>query len=105
MVDAAIDSAGGAQSWTQAPVLQSRMARAVRNAKAPIFFFQAANDYDLAPSKTLAAAMKSAGKTAELKIYPPYGRSTQDGHSFGYFGSAVWADDVFRFLGEHCAGR
>jgi dipeptidyl aminopeptidase/acylaminoacyl peptidase len=99
---AAIDSAGGAQSWAQAPDLQSRMARAVRNANAPIFFFQAANDYDLSPSKTLSAVMKDARKTYEVKIYPPYGNSPQDGHTFGYFGSAVWADDVFRFLNHHC---
>jgi dienelactone hydrolase len=99
---AAIDSAGGAMSWAQAPDLQSRMARAVRNANAPIFFFQAANDYDLSPSKTLSAVMKDARKTYEVKIYPPYGNSTQDGHTFGYFGSAVWADDVFRFLNHHC---
>jgi len=100
---AAIDSAGEAQSWAQAPNLQSRMTRAVRNAKAPIFFFQAANDYDLSPSKILSSVMKAAGKMYEVKIYPPYGNSTQDGHTFGYFGSAVWADDVFRFLNRHCA--
>jgi dipeptidyl aminopeptidase/acylaminoacyl peptidase len=100
---AAIDSAGGAQSWAEAPELQSLMTRAVRNAKAPIFFFQAANDYDLSPSKTLAAVMKNAGKTYQLKIYPSYGNSSSDGHTFGYFGSEVWADDVFRFLNQHCA--
>jgi carboxymethylenebutenolidase len=99
---AAIDSAGGAQSWAEAPELQSRMIRAVRNAKAPIFFFQAANDFDLSPSKTLSAAMKDANKTFEVKIYPAYGNSTADGHAFGYFGSAVWADDVFRFLNQYC---
>jgi len=99
---AAIDSAGGAQSWAQAPELQSLMTHAVRNSHAPIFFFQAANDYDLSPSKTLSAAMKDAGKTYEVKIYPRYGNSPQDGHTFGYFGSSVWADDVFRFLTEHC---
>jgi carboxymethylenebutenolidase len=99
---AAIDSAGGAQSWAQAPELQSLMTRAVRNAKAPIFFFQAANDYDLSPSKTLSAVMKKADKSYEMKIYPPYGGSTSDGHAFGYFGSAIWADDVFRFLNQHC---
>jgi carboxymethylenebutenolidase len=60
---AAIDSAGGAQSWADAPELQALMTRAVRNAHTPIFFFQAANDYDLSPSKTLAAAMKDANKT------------------------------------------
>lgn len=99
---AAIDSAGGAQSWAEAPALQTLMAASVRNSRVPIFFFQAENDYDLSPSKVLSAAMKDAGKPYELKIYPPYGSSTQDGHSFGYFGSAVWADDVFRFLERHC---
>jgi len=100
---AAIDSAGGAQSWAKAPALRARMERAVRGARAPIFFFQAANDYDLAPTTTLAAAMQDAGKPHESKVYPAYGKSTQDGHAFGYFGAAIWADDVFRFLQRHCA--
>src|SRR5207237_6691688 len=46
---AAIDSAGGAQSWAQAPELQSLMTRAVRNSTVPLFFFQAAKDYELSP--------------------------------------------------------
>jgi dienelactone hydrolase len=99
---AGIDSAGGAQSWAQAPELQTLMTRAVRNAKAPIFFFQAANDFDLSPSKTLSAEMDKVGKTNKLKIYPSYGDSPGDGHSFGYFGSEAWADDVFGFLNHHC---
>src|SRR6266478_1224168 len=99
---AGIDSAGGAQSWARAPELQSLMTRAVRNAKAPIFFFQAANDFDLSPSKTLSAEMNEVSKAYKLKIYPPYGDSPQDGHSFGYFGSDVWAEDVFGFLNQHC---
>jgi carboxymethylenebutenolidase len=99
---AAIDSAGGAQSWAQAPELRMRMTRAVRNSKVPIFFFQAANDYNLSPSKTLSDAMKEAGKTYEVKIYPAYGKSVQEGHTFGYFGSTVWANDVFQFLNQHC---
>jgi dienelactone hydrolase len=99
---AGIDSAGGAQSWAQAPELQSLMTRAVRNAKAPIFFFQAANDFDLSPSKTLSAEMKEVSKAYKLKIYPPYGYSPRDGHSFGYFGSDLWAEDVFGFLNQHC---
>ena len=99
---AGIDSAGGAQSWAEAPELQSLMTRAVRNAKAPIFFFQAANDFDLSPSKKLSAEMNEAGKTYKLKIYPAYGDSARDGHSFGYFGSEVWAEDVFGFLNQYC---
>jgi carboxymethylenebutenolidase len=99
---AAIDSAGGAQSWAQAPELQSLMVRSVRNSRAPIFFFQAENDYDLSPSRVLSNAMRDAGKEFELKIYPSFGKSVQEGHTFGYFGSSVWADDVFTFLNKHC---
>jgi dipeptidyl aminopeptidase/acylaminoacyl peptidase len=99
---AAVASAAGAQSWAEAPLLQSAMIRAVRNAKAPIFFFQAENDYNLAPSRTLAAAMKEAGLPSALQIYPAYGRSHQEGHTFGYFGATVWAVDVFEFLNRYC---
>jgi carboxymethylenebutenolidase len=99
---AAVDSAGAAQSWAQAPEIQALMTGAVQNSRAPIFLFQAENDYDLSPSRTLSAAMKEAGKEFELKIYPPFGKSAQDGHSFGYFGSSVWGVEVFRFLDRHC---
>ena len=46
--------------------------------------------------------MKDTGKDFEVKIYPPFGKSGEDGHTFGYFGSSVWAGDVFRFLEKHC---
>jgi len=102
---AAVDSAGGAQTWAQSTLLQSVMIHAVQHSNIPIFFFQAANDYDLQPSKVLSAAMKDEGKPYQLKIYPAYGDSTADGHAFGYFGASVWADDVFRFLDENCRGQ
>jgi carboxymethylenebutenolidase len=101
---AAIDSAGAAQSWAEASEVRALMTRAVRNARVPIFFFQAENDYDLSPSRILSAAMKDAGKQYELKIYPAFGASKQDGHSFGYFGGDVWKADVFAFLDKHCRG-
>lgn len=99
---AAIDSAGGAESWDLAPVLQERLKQAVERAKAPIFFFQAENDWNLSPSKVLSASMRAAGKPVEMKIYPPFGRTPSEGHSFGYFGSAVWETDVFNFLLRFC---
>ena len=102
---AAVDSAGAAQSWGDTPEVRDLMIRSVRNSRVAIFFFQAENDYDLSPSCTLSATMKEAKKEYEIKIYPPYGSSTQDGHSFGYFGGAVWGPDVFRFLDQHCSTR
>ena len=79
-----------------------RMTDAVRNARAPIFFFQAENDYDLSPSRSLSATMRDADKSFELKIYPAFGASAAAGHSFAWLGSGVWADDVFAFLMKHC---
>jgi dienelactone hydrolase len=99
---AAVDSAGAAATWAKAPELRALMTRAVQNARAPIFFFQAENDHDLAPSRVLSATMRDAGKPFELKIYPPYGSSSEQGHAFGYFGAAVWSADVFPFLDAHC---
>jgi dienelactone hydrolase len=100
---AAVDASGGAESWARAPQLRARMTGAVRRSQAPIFFFQAENDYDLSPSRTLSAEMKSAGKAFELKIYPPFGNSPAAGHRFAWSGSRVWGADVFRFLNAYCA--
>jgi dienelactone hydrolase len=97
---AAVDAAGGAQSWS--PELRTRLVAAVRNSQAPIFFFQAENDYNLAPTNILAAAMQEAGKPSIVKIYPAFGASAEDGHSFTWRGSQWWADDVFRFLDAQC---
>jgi len=102
---AAVDASGGAESWRSAPELQMLMKTAVRASKAPVFFFQAENDYDLSPSRALFAEMKSVGKEAELKIYPPYGTSSREGHSFAYAGSAAWFGDVFSFVQRHCTQR
>jgi dipeptidyl aminopeptidase/acylaminoacyl peptidase len=78
------------------------MSRAARNARAPVFFIQPANDFDLSPTRTLSALMKDADKPFEEKIYPAFGKAAEEGHSFAYRGASIWADDVFRFLDEHC---
>ena len=99
---AAVDAAGGAESWDKAPSLQSRMLHAVEHAKSPIFFFQAENDYSLAPSRALYAAMQVLHKSAEIRIYPSYGSSPQQGHSFAYRGASIWFGDVLGFLEANC---
>jgi carboxymethylenebutenolidase len=98
---AAIDAAGGAEAWS-APIA-TQMSAAVREAQAPVFFFQAANDYSLEPTRALAKVMLTAGRPHEAKIYPAFGNSKVEGHSFAWRGSAVWADDVFRFLEANCS--
>ncbi len=99
---AAVAASGGAESWDEAPSLRSVMRRAVQHSRIPMFFFQAENDYNLAPSRTLYAAMKAASKQTEIRIYPPYGHSHSDGHSFAYRGASIWIEDVVRFLETNC---
>jgi carboxymethylenebutenolidase len=99
---AAVASAAAAQTWGASPAIQALIDRAIRNAKVPIFLYQAENDWDLTPSRALARAAESAGKRYQVKFYPPFGESKQEGHAFGYFGSSIWGDDVFKFLQGNC---
>jgi carboxymethylenebutenolidase len=99
---AAVDAAGGAESWEDGPALRRTLTAAASVAKPPMLFFQAENDFNLAPSRTLDAARHHAGLPSEVRIYPSFGHSPRDGHSFAYRGVAVWRDDVLEFLQQHC---
>jgi carboxymethylenebutenolidase len=99
---AAVDASGGAESWTVAPELRALMTHAVQSSKAPLFFFQPQNDYDLSPSRVLYAAARAAGKAAEIHLYPRFGDTAAAGHSFAWRGVPIWKDDVLRFLERNC---
>lgn len=60
---AAVDVAGGAESWSLTPTLQETMKRAVRKSRTPISFVQAENDFDVAQRRALYDAMRLAGLT------------------------------------------
>lgn len=62
--------------------------------KRQFLFFQAANDHDLTPSKTLSQAMAEMKKPYEVKIYPSCGSSPQEAHTLRLF----WSHRV----GERC---
>ena len=95
---AAVDFAGAAQTWSDAPELRKRMKEAVRHAQMPIFFVQAENDNDIAPSRELAADMEKANKPHAMQIFPQFGKSAQDAHEFCVHGGEIWAPQVFSFL-------
>ena len=99
---AGINASGAARSWDESDDLQALMKKAVANARAPIFFFQAKNDYDLTPTKALSAHMTKSGKTAKVKIYPEFGNSEKQGHSLAYAGVSIWFDDALAFVNAHC---
>jgi carboxymethylenebutenolidase len=101
---AAIDGAGAAQSWAEEPELRGMMLRSARESHAPMFLYQAENDFDLTPTRALSAELRNAGKIAAAKIYPPFGETRGLGHNFAWLGCAVWGADVLAFLEQHCRG-
>lgn len=97
---AAIDFAGAAQTWKEAPDLRDRLIKAVRHAQMPVLLIQAENDYDLAPTRTLATEMEKANKPHASQIYPRFGKTAQDAHEFCVHGGEIWAPRVFSYLTE-----
>jgi carboxymethylenebutenolidase len=96
---AAVDFAGGAITWQKSAELRQRMLQAIREASIPVFFVQAANDYDVTPSRTLAAELSRLGKPHRISIFPPYGTTPAEGHgAFCFRGGDVWGPEVFAFL-------
>ncbi|HEY6527600.1 MAG TPA: prolyl oligopeptidase family serine peptidase [Cellvibrionaceae bacterium] len=102
---AGVDAAGAAESWNDSVALQLLMKTSVKKSKNPIFFFQAENDYDISPSKELFSEMVGSIKKSKLKIYPSYGASHKEGHSFAYRGTSIWFNDVYSFLAENCPAQ
>jgi len=89
-----------AASWEGSPLLQHRLVRAARTIDAPVLIIHAANDYSTQPGRVLDSERARLGKPHQLKIYPPYGRTAAEGHSFLYSKPAIWEADVFRFLDQ-----
>jgi carboxymethylenebutenolidase len=90
--------APAAMAWSSVTLLQSRLIQAVRSATVPIMLIQAENDYDLTPTKTMAAELEKANKPHKLLIFPAFGTTHADGHSFSVLGDRIWGDEVFSFL-------
>ncbi len=98
---AAVVFATAGYSWERSPQLRARLLAAVRRIATPVFFIHAANDYSVAPGNVLGAEMARLGKPHRVAIYPPVGRTADDGHAFIDLGVATWEPDVFTFLDEH----
>jgi dipeptidyl aminopeptidase/acylaminoacyl peptidase len=98
---AVVTFAAASGSWERSPELRERLLAAVNKATAPIMLIQAANDYSTAPSYALADELTRQQKSHLVKIYPPVGKTSENGHNFLYLAIPQWEGDVFRFLDEH----
>jgi dipeptidyl aminopeptidase/acylaminoacyl peptidase len=98
---AAVAFAAAANSWEHSSELRERLLTTVNTATVPIMLIHAANDYSTAPGYALAGELQRLHKPHLLKIYPPVGGTSEEGHNLLYLGIPQWEDDVFKFLDEH----
>jgi carboxymethylenebutenolidase len=97
-IRAEVTFGAGANSWKVSEELRQRVFVAVDHTSAPIMLVQAANDYDTTPGTAIAAELERLHKPHVLKIYPPLGKSSDDGHNLLYLAVPEWEPDVFQFL-------
>jgi dienelactone hydrolase len=95
---AAVIFSGAGYSWDRSPELRERLLAAVRQTAVPMFFIHAENDYSTNLGKALAAELEHLGKPNRVKIYPPVGKSPDEGHDFPLNSIPAWESDVFAFL-------
>lgn len=91
---------GAGYSWDRSALLRARLRTAVSRIHAPLFFIHAKNDYSMSGA-ALDALLRQLHKPHRLKIYPPVGRTLEDGHSMLYLAVGEWEPDVFAFLDKY----
>ncbi len=97
-VRAAVTFGASAASWKNSSELRERLLAAVRKTNSPIMLVHAANDYSTIPGKIMAEELDKLGRSHLLRIYPPVGKTSDDGHNFVYIAVDQWESDVFKFL-------
>ncbi|MFN2420218.1 MAG: alpha/beta hydrolase family protein [Gemmatimonadota bacterium] len=100
-VRAAVAFAAAAGSWEGSSELRERLLTAVRRTTVPVMLVYASNDHSVAPGQALAGELELVAKPHLLKIYPPVGHTSDDGHAAVCTAIPRWEEDVFRFLDEH----
>ena len=98
---AVVNFAGAAGSWEGSADLRQRLIAAVGRLTAPVLFVYAANDFSVAPGKVLDAEMTRRSKVHRLKLFPSFGKTTDEGHAFVYLAVSSWEHDVFAFLDKN----
>jgi carboxymethylenebutenolidase len=97
----AVNCSGAAETWRGSSDLRSRLTAAASKATVPVFFLQAENDHDLTPNRVLSEEVRKSGKPVDAKVYPAFGSSPREGHSFCVRGTETWGPDVRKFIETH----
>jgi carboxymethylenebutenolidase len=99
-IRAAVTFGAAAGSWDGSAELRARLLAAVGKIAVPVLLIHTANDYSVTPGKSMAHEFARLSKPYELKMYPPVGQNSGDGHNFLYTDISLWENDVLRFLDQ-----
>ncbi len=94
---AAVVFSGAGYSWDRSRDLRERLLAAVHRTSVPLFFLHAENDFSTNSGKALAAELTRLGKPNRLKIYPPVGKTPEEGHDFPLNSIPAWNPTCSRF--------
>jgi dienelactone hydrolase len=106
-VRAFVAFAPGAMAWRRVPALGERLRRAAKGAKAPLLIVQAANDFDLAPTRELGQELAHRTDRSGVRVFPAFGDGPEAGHhvfATAPAGIAIWGPDVVAFFKQALAG-
>lgn len=104
-IRAAVTFGAAANAWERSPELRERLTNAVRLTNAAIMLTHAENDFGTSAGRALSEELERLHKAHSLKIYPPVGLTSEDGHGMLYENIPAWESDVFEFLDRHVKGR
>ncbi|HEV2146703.1 MAG TPA: dienelactone hydrolase family protein [Longimicrobiaceae bacterium] len=102
---AAVAFAPAAMNWGWNAPLRERLLAGARRVRVPVLVVQAENDWDLAPTRELPAAVRAGGGEGDGKLYPAIGANVGDGHGFMVLAPELWREDVLEFLDRQMKGR
>ena len=99
-IKATVNFAGAAGSWNNSD-LQNTLIAAVNQLTSPVLFVFASNDFSVEPGRALSTVLGRQGKAHQLRIFPAFGETSDEGHNFIYSAVDKWDSVVFPFLDQH----
>lgn len=94
---ACITFSAGGMSWND-PDLRNMLTNAISKTKSPLFLLQPSNDHFIGATQNLGALAVAKDHASRFKIFPPYGKTENQAHTFGIDGISIWGPDVLSFI-------
>jgi len=100
---AAIPVSPAAETWDGDQFMRARLLKAAKHAKIPVLLIHPHNDVSLNPGYHLGPQLGKFNKRYGLTIFPPYGKSSEQGHCFGGLqgGPHIWGPSMLQFLSHY----